>query len=141
MAEPAPSFTGLVRQLLGDVRAIVASAAALAQAEMATGARSMGLGLLLVLGGVSLLSVAFFVLVAALVVWLGPQMGWVGAALMTAAILSIAGAAALMIGLGRVSRADLAPRRAIAHVQESATLLGFPPATEVSPVKETADGQ
>ncbi len=141
MADQAPSFTALVRQLLGDVRAIVSSAATLAQAEMATGARSMGIGLLLVLGGVSLLSVAFFVLVVALVVWLGPQMGWVGAALITAAILSLAGGAALIIGWGRVNRAELAPKRAIAHVQESATLLGFPPATDMSPVKETADGQ
>jgi protein-S-isoprenylcysteine O-methyltransferase Ste14 len=120
---PERTIGQLVADASHEVEGIVRSEIALAKAEVAAGAKTMGMGVGL-LGGaafVGLLALIFLfhTLVAVLAIWL-PE--WASYLIVTALLLLIAGVLAL-VGKNALTKAKPTPQKAIDQAQQTIAAL------------------
>lgn len=116
---PERTIGQLVADASHDVEGIVRSEIALAKAEMAAGAKSMGMGAGL-LGGAAFLGLlalifVFHTIVAVIAIWL-PE--WAGYLIVTGFLLLITGILALL-GKNALSKAKPTPEKAIAEAKQT----------------------
>lgn len=116
---PERTIGQLVADASHEVEGIFRSEVALAKAEMAAGAKSMGMGAGLLVGAafVGLLSLIFLfhTIVAVIAIWL-PE--WAGYLIVTGFLLLIAGVLALL-GKNALGKAKPTPEKAIAEAKQT----------------------
>jgi uncharacterized membrane protein YqjE len=117
------SIGDLVRRLVDDIANLVRAEIQLARSEVGEGLARARVSLAAVAIGAMLSMVATTCLLVAMIAWLAEKVGLVAAALIVAAIMGAAAAALIGIGITRLQRLDLAPKRTTANLIRTAEML------------------
>lgn len=111
------SIGDLLRSLIDDIVVLIRAEMGVAGGEIRDNLADAVGSLAAVAVGMMFLSVATLCLLGAGVAALAQYTGLVAAALIVAAFASVVAGALILIGIGRLKKVDLAPRRAVANLK------------------------
>ena len=118
------SIGDLLKQLIEDVGHLFRTELRLAVAEVRGNIAGLKTGVVAIAIGGSLMLVAMFTLVSALVLWVTPIVGSAAlAALLVAVGLLVVGGISIAVGTSKLKASSLTPDRAIASLRQDAQTL------------------
>ena len=117
------SIAALLRRLIEEVSALIRMELRLARSELGASVKAAISGVVAIaLGGV-LAMIAMTCLLVATIVWLADHIGLLAAVLSVGGVLAVIAAILIFVGVGRLQRLDLAPKRTIANLKGDAEIL------------------
>ena len=117
------TIAALLRRLIEEVSALIRMELRLARSELGASVKAAISGVVAIALGAVLAMIAMTCLLVATVVWLADHIGLLAAVLGVGGVLAVVAAILIFVGIGKMQRLELAPRRTIANLKGDADLL------------------
>ena len=117
------TIAALLRRLIEEISALIRMELRLARSELGASVKAAISGVVAIALGAVLAMIAMTCLLVATVVWLADHIGLLAAVLGVGGVLAVVAAILIFVGIGKMQRLELAPRRTIANLKGDADLL------------------